>query len=208
MSAVASIIDPDVGTKRPLGPWANGMMMTPEEFDAETEWDPDFRYELINGVLIVTPPPDIGERVPNDELGYLLRDYRYHHPNGSVIDETVGEQTVTTAKGRRRMDRAIWIGFGRAIDPDRDIPTIAIEFVSDSSRDRRRDYVQKRQEFELLGIREYWIIDRFRRSMTVIRQGDVQVLAEADTYKCDLLPGLELPLARLLAIADRFPKKT
>ncbi len=49
--------------------------MTPEEFDATPEraFDDRYRYELIRGVLVVTPPPGSGERGPNDELGYLLR---------------------------------------------------------------------------------------------------------------------------------------
>jgi len=102
------------------------------------------------------------------------------------------------------MDRAIWIGYGRNIDPDKDVPTISVEFVSNRSRDRRRDYIHKHEEYEARGVCEYWIIDRFRRSMTVIRKGDVQVVAEPETYRTELLPGFELPLARLLAVADMF----
>src|SRR5579885_2779928 len=107
----ASVLDPTVRERRPLGLWANGMPMTPEEFDAEDDWNPNYRYELVNGVLIVSPPAAEGERGPNDELGYLLRDYQYRHPQGSRINDTLSEQTVATAAGRRRMDRAIWIGF-------------------------------------------------------------------------------------------------
>ncbi|MGH7127951.1 MAG: Uma2 family endonuclease, partial [Planctomycetaceae bacterium] len=80
----------------------------------------------------------------------------------------------------------------------------AIEFVSKRSRDRRRDFIEKRQEFAEVGIEEYWVIDRFRRRMTVFRGMTEEItVAEQDIYRTDLLPGFELPLARLLAIADR-----
>jgi hypothetical protein len=65
-----------------------------------------------------------------------------------------------------------------------------------------------------LGIGEYWVIDRFRRIMTVVRNGpkgpQVQIIREQETYSTSLLPGFELPLARVLEMADRFdqPKKT
>lgn len=188
---------------RPIGPWANGMLMTPEEFDATTEWDPDYRYELVHGVLIVTPPADIGERDPNGELEFLLRLYKYNHPRGTCLDKTVSEETVSTSAGRRRMDRAIWCGLGRH-PREGDVPTIAVEFVSDSSRDRRRDYEAKRQEYREIGVREYWVIDRFLRRMTVYRGDDVAVVAEQDVYCTELLPGFELPLGRLLKLADEW----
>ena len=58
---------------------------------------------------------------------------------------------------------------------------------------------------------EYWIIDRFRRTMTVYRNPPrapaEQVVAENEVYRTDLLPGFELPLARLLAVADEWPKQ-
>ncbi|WLD14795.1 Uma2 family endonuclease [Planctellipticum variicoloris] len=191
----------DAVTARPIGPWANGMLMTPEEFDATTEWDPDYRYELVHGVLIVSPPADIGERDPNGELDFLLRTYQYSHPRGSGVDKTVSEETVATSAGRRRMDRAIWCGLGRH-PQEGDVPAIAVEFVSDSSRDRRRDYESKRHEYLEIGVREYWVIDRFLRRMTVYRGDDVAVVAEQDVYRTELLPGFELPLGRLLKLAD------
>ncbi len=197
----------DLAPPRPIGPWANGMIMTPEEFDTATEWDSDYRYELVNGVLIVSPPADIGERGPSNYLGGLLAIYQATHPQGHNLDDTVFEETVATAVGRRRMDRAIWAGLGRPPLTMEDIPAIAIEFVSDSSRDRKRDYVHKRQEYEEIGVREYWVIDRFRRQMTVFHGPDTQILSETETYRTELLPGFELNLAKLFTKADTWTRK-
>jgi len=188
-----------------VGPESNGMHMTPEEFDALDDWDENYRYELVNGVLIVVPPAGAGERSPNDDLGYLLRSYQETKVGRSIIDETMFEQTIVCGGNRRRADRAIWTGLGRAPDPLRDTPSIVIEFVSKSRRDRRRDYDVKRGEYLDAGVREYWVIDRYARSMTVFQPGNEKiVIAEQDVYTTDLLPGFELPLGRLLSKADPY----
>jgi Uma2 family endonuclease len=185
-----------------------GILMTPEEFDAIEEYDENYRYELINGVLVVTPIPLEGEVDPNEELGYLLRSYRDQHPQGTALDATLPERIVPTRQNRRRADRVIWAGLGRVPDPEEDLPTIVVEFVSEARRDRERDYTEKRQEYMEIGIAEYWIVDRFRRTMTaVVNQPDgpqEQVIGEGEVYRTPRLPGFELPLARLLAAADRW----
>ena len=100
------------------------------------------------------------------------------------------------------------VGLGRRPDPTIDVPAIAVEFVSAARRDRRRDYEEKRHEYQEAGVVEHWIVDRFLRILTVYRnspQGSVEVVvSEQETYQTPLLPGFELPLARLLAVADRW----
>jgi Uma2 family endonuclease len=188
-----------------------GMLMTPEEFDAVTDYDERYAYELINGVLIVTPIPSEAESDPNEDLGVLLRNHQADYPQGAAIDLTLPERYVRVAGGRRRADRVIWVGLGRLPDTTQDVPTIVVEFVSRARRDRLRDYEQKRQQYLDLGVKEYWIIDRFQRTMTVFRRDPpvtgterVSIIKETQIYRTDLLPGFELPLGRLLAVADRW----
>ncbi len=179
--------------------------MTPGEFHDADEVDEDFRYELIHGVLVVTPPPLEEERGPNEELGGLLYLYRMQHPQGAALDDTLSEQYVSTQDSIRRADRVIWAGLGRAPNPRKDFPTIVVEFVSEGKRNRLRDYHEKRAEYLAAGVREYWIIDRFARTLTACRSGSPDVEIPHDgTYQTPLLPGFELPLARLLAVADRW----
>jgi Uma2 family endonuclease len=202
-----------VAAFRRIGPRSAGLTMTPEEFDALEPEDfvDHYRYELIRGVLVVTPPAGSAEVDPNEELGYLLRSYKEHHPQGSALDVTLSERTVPTTPNRRRCDRAIWAGLGRLPDEEKDFPTIVVEFVSARRRDHRRDYEEKLREYLAAGVIEYWIIDRFRRIMTVNRQGPdgviTQVISESGSYQTELLPGFVLPLARLLALADQWSKK-
>ncbi len=196
-----------------IGPGSAGMSMTPEEFDATPpeRWVEGYRYELIQGVLIVVPPAGPGERDPNDELGHLLRSYQEHHPRGAVLDSTLPEQTIVTPSNRRRADRAVWVGLGRLPNEEMDVPAIVIEFVSLRRRDVLRDYETKRDEYLAAGVQEYWVIDRFRRVMTVYRKGFTgpvhEIVTESQTFQTDLLPGFVLPLARLLARADVWRPK-
>ncbi len=189
-----------------LGRLSNGMLMTPEEFDAATDFDELYGYELIHGVLIVSPPPGESERDPNGELEYLLRAYQSGHEAGSALDKTLAEQYVHLSDSRRRADRVIWAGLGRIPDPKTDVPAIVVEFVSNRHRDRVRDYEEKRRQYLASGVQEYWIIDRFQRIMTVCRgrpgEPAEQIIKENEVYRTALLTGFELPLARLLKVAD------
>lgn len=182
---------------------SNGMSMTPDEFDAIEDYEAGFRYELLWGLVIVSPSPSEPHDDQVDHLGYLLRKYREEHPQGKVLDKTLVNRYVRTAAGRRQPDRVIWAGLGRRPDSQADVPTITIEIVSQSNRDRRRDYLEKRDEYRAAGVREYWIVDRFRRRLTVcFLDGTERIVAESETYATPLLPGFELPLAPLLAQAD------
>lgn len=193
-----------------LGPELAGTLMTAKEFDAVQEYDENYRYELIKGVLVVTPISLAEETDPNEELGHWLRNYQEQHSQGRALDGTLPQQYVRVGRSRRLADRLIWTGLGRLPDRDRDLPSIAVEFVSAARRDRRRDYVAKRKEYMKLGIREYWILDRFQRTLTVVRNQpagpEERVVHENEVYQTPLLPGFELPLARLLAVADRWHK--
>ena len=192
-----------------LGLGQNGICMSIDEFDAVTEYDDLYNYELIHGVLVVNPIPLPQERGPNQELGHQLLSFQDDHPNGNSLDDTLEEEYVRTADSRRRADRVIWTGLGRQPNLETDIPTIVVEFVSAGRRSWKRDYIEKRDEYLALGVVEYWVINRFERNMTVFRKaapaGFVElVVSEKQIHRCDLLPGFELNLSRLFASADRW----
>ncbi|MBY0527586.1 MAG: Uma2 family endonuclease [Gemmataceae bacterium] len=194
-------------TTRPLGPECNGFLLTACEFD-RADFINGWRYELLNGVLIVTPIPSDGEVDPNEELGHWLRNYRERHPEGLALDATLPERYVFLGDNRRRADRVLWTGL-RRMPRRRETPSIVAEFVSRRRRDQLRDYKTKRDEYLEAGVKEYWVINRFQRIMTVFtrKAGKIhpRVIRADQIYRPNLLPGFELPLAKLLAQADRWP---
>jgi len=195
-----------------IGPRSAGRLMTPEQFDSlrPKQFVARNRYELINGVLVVTPPVSAAEADPNDDLGYMLRAYQETNPQGAVLDRTMPKRTVPATAQRRRADRVNWTGLGRVPDEENDVPTIVVEFVSERRSDALRDYEAKRDEYLAAGVKEYWVIDRFRRIMTVFRKGLIgptyDVVSEPQTYQTDLLPEFVLPLSRLQVKADDWSR--
>jgi Uma2 family endonuclease len=185
-----------------------GVLMTPGEFDAIEDWDENYRYELIHGVLVVSAIPLPQERGPNELLGHWLWKYKEDHPSGSALDYTIFHEYVRGEDTRRIADRLIWAGLGRMPNRRRDPATIAVEFVSAGRRNFQRDYVAKRAEYMKVGIKEYWIIDRFQRTLTVIHNRPEgppeEVIKEGQNYQTPLLPGFVLPLSELLQAADRL----
>ncbi len=197
----ATLTPPRIGR---IGPSSTGMFLKPKEFDAITDSVQGYRYELIKGVLIVNAIPSPSQAGPNEILGYALWDYAKNHPKGSALDDTLAEQHVRVGKDRRQADRVIWVGLGRRPNVKLNVPAIAIEFVSAGKRNAIRDYETKRDEHLSVGVIEYWIIDRFRRTLTVHRKTAKKpiVVGEFETYETKLLPGFVLHLDEILVAAD------
>src|SRR5947209_5134073 len=93
-----------------LGLESAGLLMTPEEFDAIEEYDENYCYELVNGVLVVTPVPLAEETGPNELLGHWLLTCQESHPQGKALDYSLPQQYVRTPTSRRLADRLIWTG--------------------------------------------------------------------------------------------------
>lgn len=199
-------LDTETGIR--LGFGSAGIRLTPDEFDAIEDYDEEYRFELIHGVLVVNPVPSEAEVGPNEVLGHWLLRYQEEHAQGKKLNGTLPERYVRTMDSRRRADRVIWAGLEHRLVPKDDVPTIVVEFVSPGKRSWRRDYVEKRKEYAEVGVREYWIIDRFQRTLTVFLSGPAGatelIVQEQEAYRTELLPGFELPLAKLLAVADQW----
>src|SRR5207247_6375727 len=133
------------------------------------------------------------------------------HAEGRALNTALAQLDGRVRDGRRLADRLIWAGVGRDADIKVDVPSIGIEFVSAGRRNRRRDYVDKRTEYQEAGLKEYWIIDRFERTLTVVQFRGKKIVErifrEGGTYESPLLPGFRVPLAELLRAADRFARR-
>ena len=99
-----------------LGPESAGLLMSAEEFDEIEQYDDNYQYELVHGVVVVSPIPLPVERGPNELLACFLWQYQETHPQGKALDLTLPQEYVRTATGRRIADRLIWAGLGRMAD--------------------------------------------------------------------------------------------
>jgi Uma2 family endonuclease len=82
------------------------------------------------------------------------------------------------------------------------VPELVVEIGSTSTR--RRDETIKRRLYEQFGVSEYWIVDPKVDTVRVYRRDSehfarpAELSREAgDVLTTPLLPGLELPLARI-----------
>ena len=144
-----------------LGPGDAGRLISGAEF-ASAEFEPPWIYERVGGRLeILSPEGKDHVRTSTPWLNHLVS-YAVAHPDR--VQAVVPSPWVRIDGDTERIgDIGVYLG-GLLDDlnlPDQ-IPDIIIEFVSPSKKDRRRDYVLKRANYEQVGVREYVIVDRFR----------------------------------------------
>jgi len=91
-------------------------------------------------------------------------------------------------------------------------PDIAIEIVSRSARDRRRDRIEKYEEYARFGIPAYWIIDPKPRTVEIFALGDDRRYASVFSATGGVhgeiagCPGLSLDIDELWRQADRVAR--
>ncbi|HVF59928.1 MAG TPA: Uma2 family endonuclease [Thermoanaerobaculia bacterium] len=163
------------------------------------------RHELIDGEHYVAPAPNfrhqkvvvnftlaVGNFVERHDLGVLLV-----APFDVVFSSTDVVEPDLLFLSRERLGLATEQNIQGA-------PDLVIEILSPSTR--KRDLGVKRQLYERMGVREYWLADPARETVTVYRRtGEAFRLAAelsrdaAEVLTTPLLPGLEIPLARIFA---------
>ena len=192
-----------------VGPDHHGLAMAYDTF-TQADFQEGWLYELARGIVIVTQVPGIHHGRIVARITVLFVAYELAHPGVINYRACGGECRLRFPwmKSDRHPDQAIYL------HPDpagpglwtRWIPQIVVEVVGASGEDR--DYVEKREEYLLSGILEYWILDPKRRRMLVLlRRDDVweeRLLGEADIYRTEQLPGLEARVGELLGppVAD------
>lgn len=175
-----------------------GLELTREDF-GEAEFDSNFRFERVDGRLNVMAPSDWNHNVTVEPLRDHLGAYRLAHPK--VVDHVFHESWTPVEDDTDRIaDIAVFLRQvpARAGRFPHWVPDIVFEIVSAGWENRRRDYEEKRSEYERLGVREYVIVDRFDHFVTVLTLTDghyaEQRFGPSDSYTSPQLPGLSIPL--------------
>ncbi|MGH2748510.1 MAG: Uma2 family endonuclease [Actinomycetota bacterium] len=159
------------------------------------------RRELIDGELIVSPPPATRhQRVVGDLLVELTLYAREHGgqaftaPTGVFLSETnfvEPDVLFVTADHLERIEAPFVRG----------APDIVVEVSSPSTR--RLEIVRKRELYERFGVPEYWYVDLDADRVEIYRlqvdqYGRPELLERGDVLVTELLPGFRLALDDLL----------
>lgn len=177
----------------------DGAVLTEREF-AELPDDDRYTHELVAGRLVREPRPGFRHGELALELGRILKEFAAEHGLGAVVVEA----------GFRLTDRPLTIrapdvAFVRAgrVPPEPvpgffpGAPDLAIEIVSPSNL--AADIQTKVREYLDAGTRLVWVVYPETRTVAVHESRDAARFLEEDDVLTpgDLLPGLEIEVARL-----------
>jgi Uma2 family endonuclease len=185
-----------------LGRSDHGRELSADEF-AEASYDEPWKYERVDGKLVVMFPDSEAHDDRTEPLRDLLGVYKVTHPE--VVEKVVSEAWVLISGLTDRIgDIGVFLRPADGIEPPPRpgrVPELMFEIVSKSRKDRRRDYVEKRAEYHAIGVREYVIIDQFEKKVTVLTYEPngytEEVLNALDVYETPLLPGLRVPISEV-----------
>ena len=135
------------------------------------------KYELIDGELYVTPPPNPEHETILARLSRILEPYVARHGLGFVyhprsVVRIGGSEVEPDLMVRRPPPGA------RTRWEDMPLPILVVETLSPYTR--RRNLGAKYDFYTRNGVAEYWMIDPERRTITVTRMGqEDRIIADA-----------------------------
>jgi hypothetical protein len=196
-------------TKRTIGPRQHGCRMSLKSFEFAKVED-GWLVELARGYLVVSEVANYYHGMQIIAINRPLRLYDATHPGTihAILGSLECKLLIPKLESERHPDIAVYLTAPKG-PKNRTmwrtwIPELAIEVVSDSSRDR--DYTEKRDEYWAIGIREYWIVDAKLEQVLILKRGRSQwtekKLGPADVCETKLLPGFKLSCREVFASAE------
>jgi Uma2 family endonuclease len=165
-----------------------GRRMTLDEWAAMGEDEPG---ELVDGRLEEEEVPDLIHELVVMWLGQVLRNWLGR--KGFVFGSD-GRYAVRPDRGRKP-DVTVYLEPETRRPPARGLvhvpPDIAVEVVSASPRDERRDRIEKMDEYAAFGVTWYWIVDPNLQSLEIfeLSGGRYARAARATEGRLDAVPG-------------------
>lgn len=126
------------------------------------------RYEVLEGMLLVTPSPSIEHQIVATRIAVMLMNVIGAGAGANVVAVGAIQRGETT---QLLPDVLVFPGFFAPATHWRNIHDwwLAVEVMSPSSR--IYDRVVKRDAYLALGVEEYWVVDMRERSVEIWRRG-------------------------------------
>ncbi len=167
--------------------------MSYEEF---LDWlDEDTRAEWVDGQVIPMSPASRDHQTIFGFLLKVLSEFAAEHDSGEVIPAPFQMKLPVRPSGRE--PDVLFVAKHRCDlihDTYLDGPAdLVVEVISKESRGR--DTLDKHEEYERSGVREYWLVDPERREFTLFRlkgRRFVEGRLSRGRFQSDVLPGLWL----------------
>ena len=162
------------------------------------------RHELIDGEHYVTPTPKRKHQAILMNLSGMIWSYLQQHPIGRVFSapfdvilshfDVVEPDLLYLSRERMaEIETSPWV---------KGAPNLVVEIGSESTK--KCDETITLRLYERFGVSEYWLVDPWGDVVTVYRSADGRFERAAelsrqngDSLSTPLLPGLELPLAKI-----------
>ena len=181
--------------------------MTVAEWAALPE---DEAGELVEGCLVEEEMPDLAHEIVVSWLVWTL--HSWIAARGGFVFGSEAKFAVRPRSGRKP-DLTVYLPGGPPL-PRRGVvrvpPDVAVEVVSPTARDARRDRLEKIDDYAAFGVRYYWIVDPTQRSLEILALGhDGRYVRALDAAAGRLEPvpgcaGLALDLDALWAEVERL----
>lgn len=188
-------------------PEAPRTVMSIDEWAALPEDEPG---ELVDGYLVEEEMPGLLHEMVVGWLYFALR--WWVTQRGGLVFGSEAKFAVSPRSGRKP-DLTLYLP-GHPVLPRRGAvrvpPDVAVEVVTLTPRDVRRDRVQKVDDYAAFGVRYYWIVDPEQRTFEVLELGDDGRYVRALGATGGTLPvvpgceGLVLDLDELWREADKL----
>ncbi len=174
--------------------------LTYEDYAKTPEWE---RWELIDGVLIMSAAPNLMHQNVQMNLSFLVESWVRGHGLGKVYTpdtdvvfsdtETVQPDLVFVSNERAHILTAANI---------RGAPDLVVEILSPSTA--KLDWRDKMDMYERHGVAEYWVVDPVGYMLWQFRLSDGKyalhaTFEEEDALTTPTLEGFSLPMGEVFA---------
>jgi Uma2 family endonuclease len=197
--------------KAKIGPDDQGRKMSLKDFEF-VETEEGYLYELSRGYITVSQVAKIYHALIIAAVRNQFVACQIAHPDliFAILGAAECKLLVPQWESERHPDVSVYLTRPKGRNASKDnkvwrrwLPELVVEVVSERSVDR--DYIDKRDEYWDLGIKEYWIVDARREQAVILRRGKSDWIEKRvgpeGVITTKLLPGFELPFKAILEAA-------